>query len=298
MGRLHARTVHRSAERDGDCALAWIVDRHLARAAVLAREFGGEPVDSLAGLYAVDAAIVAVPTAAHVETGLALVDAGLDVLMEKPLALDSVSGERLVTRAEVLGRILQVGHVEWYNPVWREALAQAGSPRRIRVERQQPPGERGLDVDVIQDLMLHDLDWVTRALGDELEALEARGVRGAGGDLDEAEAELRLRSGCVVSLRASRVHPFRERRLAIEGSRASVAVDLLAGGSPDPGGFGLDPLGRQWRDFVAAVATRKSPVNDGRVGLAALQLVERVRARIATASSSEGVGEDDSPFGG
>lgn len=297
MGRLHARTVHRSAERYGDCVLAWIVDRHLARASALADEFGGEPVDTLARLRDVDAAIVAVPTAAHVETGLALVDAGLDVLIEKPLALDAASGERLVARAETTGRILQIGHVEWYNPVWREALARAGRPRRLRVERLQPPSERGLDVDVVQDLMLHDLDWVMRALGDDLESFEARGVRSRRGEFDEAQVELRLRSGCLVSLRASRVHPVRERRLVIEGSDACVCVDLLAGGGPGREVGGLDPLGLQWRDFVVAVVTRKAPVNDGRVALSALRLVERVRVRIA-AVESERVGEDDSPLGG
>ncbi|MEZ4333476.1 MAG: Gfo/Idh/MocA family oxidoreductase [Myxococcota bacterium] len=297
MGRLHARTVRRSAERDGDCELVCIVDRHLARAAALAETFGGRSVDTLADLRDVDAAVVAVPTAGHVETGLALVESGLDVLMEKPLALDARSGERLVTRAEAMNRILQVGHVEWYNPVWRDALARAGRPRRVRVERLQPPSERGLDVDVIQDLMLHDLDWVTRALGDELETFSARGIAGRGGDLDEADVELRLRSGCVASLRASRVHAVRERWLAIEGCEASVRVDLLAAIAPGREPTGLDPLGRQWRDFVSAVAMRKPPVNDGRIGLAALRLVERIRGRIG-AAGAEGEGGDDSPLGG
>jgi predicted dehydrogenase len=297
MGRLHARTVRRSASRDGDCELVCIVDRHLARAAALADAFGGAPMDTLADLRDVDAAIVAVPTAGHVETGLALLEAGLDLLIEKPLALDARSGERLVTRAEAMERILQVGHVEWYNPAWREALRRAGRPRRVRVERLQPPSERGLDVDVIQDLMLHDLDWVMRALGDDLEAFSARGFAGPGGALDEAEVELRLRSGCVATLRASRVHAVRERWLAIEGSEASVRVDLLAPIAPGGDSAELDPLGRQWRDFVAAVVTRKPPVNDARVGLTALRLVERVRARIG-AAGAEGEGGDDSPFRG
>jgi predicted dehydrogenase len=305
MGRLHARAVARSQALDGDCTLALIVDRHLARAAGLTAEFGGEAADDLDRLVDVDAAIVAVPTAAHVETALRVIEAGRDVLVEKPLAVDVAQGERLVARALALGRILQVGHVEWYNPLWRRALAQAGVPKRIRVDRLHPPIERGLDIDVVQDLMLHDLDWVTRCLGDEIETFEARGTGRHPGELDSARVDLHFRSGCIASLRASRVHAARERRLEIEGSRGRVVVDLLAGASSRPAeaegadisAGSLDPLGRQWRAFVEAVGSRKPPENDGRVGLDALRWVERVRARIGLAGAGA-IGEDDSHFGG
>ncbi|MFO0689264.1 MAG: Gfo/Idh/MocA family oxidoreductase [Myxococcota bacterium] len=292
MGRLHARTVARSAERDGDCVLAQVVDRHLARAAALAAEFGGEAVDDLRRLDEVDAAIVAVPTAAHVEIALAVVEAGRDVLVEKPLALDVARGEVLVARSEALGRILQVGHVEWYNPRWREALARAGVPRRIRVERLHPASERGLDVDVVQDLMLHDLDWVIRAVGEEVVSLAARGATGATGALDVASVELRFRSGCIASLHASRIHARRVRRLEVEGSHGKVEVDLLAPGGPDGASGALDPLAIQWRRFVEAVSKHARPENDGRVGLAALRFVERVRAQIR-AAGAEAIGADD-----
>lgn len=297
MGRLHARTVAQSAARDGDCALALIVDRHCARAAALAAEFGGEAVDDLCRLADVDVAIVAVPTAAHVETALAVVEAGRDVLVEKPLALDVVRGEPLVARAEALGRILQVGHVEWYNPHWRAALARAGRPRRIEVRRLQPPSGRGLDIDVVQDLMLHDLDWVTRSVGGEVESFDARGAGRRGGALDVASVELRFRSGCVASLRASRVHSTRLRRLEIEGHLGRVEVDLLAASPSEGEAARLDPLALQWRRFVEAVSKRERPDNDGRVGLAALGWVERVRARIRAVGAGE-IGEDDSLVGG
>ncbi|MBK7948682.1 MAG: Gfo/Idh/MocA family oxidoreductase [Deltaproteobacteria bacterium] len=297
MGRLHARTVAQSAARDGDCRLALVVDRHRARAAALVAEFGGEAVDDLRRVGDVDVAIVAVPTAAHVETALAVVEAGRDVLVEKPLALDAAHGEPLVARAEALGRILQVGHVEWYNPRWRAALARAGMPRRIRVERLHPASERGLDVDVVQDLMLHDLDWVTRGLREEVESFDARGQARRGGALDVASVELRFRSGCVASLRASRVHGTRLRRLEIEGDRERVAVDLLEPVPSDGVAEPLDPLAIQWRRFVEAVSKRERPENDGRVGLAALVWVERVRARIRAVGAGE-IGADDSLVGG
>lgn len=297
MGRLHARTVARSAARDGACVLTAIVDRHRARAASLAAEFGGEAVDALARLREVDVAIVAVPTGAHVDTALRLLEAGLDVLVEKPLALDVARGEPLVVRAEALGRILQVGHVEWYNPLWRDALERAGRPSAIRVERLQPASERGLDVDVVQDLMLHDLDWVTRSLAEEVVSFEARGASRDGGALDVARAELRFRSGCVASLRASRVHATRRRWLAIEGSRARVEVDLLVASPAVSDPASLDPLAIQWRGFVEAVSKRTRPENDGRVGLAALDWVERVRERIRASGTGE-IGADDSLLGG
>lgn len=293
MGRLHARTVARSAALDRDCALAAIVDRHALRANHLALEYGVAALDDLRRLREVDAAIVAVPTTAHVETALVLVEAGLDVLVEKPLANALPEGIRLVERAEALGRILQVGHVEWYNPLWSEALARAGEPRTIRVRRLQPRAARGLDIDVVQDLMLHDLDWVTRALGGEITSCEASGRSRGGSGLDEAEVELRFRSGCVVRLEASRIHARRERRIEIEGSLGSERVDLIGDGeATDPPPGTLDPLGRQWRRFVEAVRSRKPPENDGRVGLEALRWVERVRSAIRSGQTGEGGGHD------
>lgn len=293
MGRLHARTVSRSAASDRDCVLAAIVDRHAVRANPLAREYGIAAVDDLRRLRDVDVAIVAVPTAAHVEAALVLVEAGLDVLVEKPLATSVADGARLVERADALGRILQVGHVEWYNPLWRAALARAGAPRTIRVQRLQPPGERGLDIDVVQDLMLHDLDWVTRALGGEVESFRASGRGLSESGIDEAEVVLRFRSGCVVRLEASRIHGRRERRLEIEGSLGTQQVDLLVGGDAKVSSPGaLDPLGIQWRCFVEAAQSRKPPENDGRVGLAALRWVERVRAAIRAGETGEGGGHD------
>jgi predicted dehydrogenase len=292
MGRLHARTVAASAARDGDCALVAIADRHAARASRLAAEYGVAAVEELRGLPAADAAIVAVPTAAHLETALRLAEAGLDLLVEKPLALDVGEAMALVEGVAKRGRILQVGHVEWHNPVWRAALARAGRPRRITMQRLQPATERGRDVDVIQDLMLHDLDWVTRAVGEPIETLSAAGRRGERSALDEARVVLRFRSGCVALLWASRVHESRVRSLEIEGSLGSDAVDLLA--APAQGSGGIDPLGIQWRAFVEAVLARRAPENDGRAGVEALRLVERVRGAII--ASEGGAGLDDDPL--
>lgn len=296
MGRLHARIAARTAALASELRLVAIVDRHAARAATLARELGVASCDEPGrlGALGIEAVVVAVPTAAHVETGLAVLDQGLDLLVEKPLAIDARDATRLIERADAAARILQVGHVEWYNLLWRRALDRAGRPRRISVVRLQPRSERGLDVDVVQDLMLHDLDWVIRAVGEEVEDFTARGERGPSGALDEAEVRLRFRSGCEAGIRASRVHASRERWLEVEGDRGSVATSLLAGHAERAGGRDdeLDPLALQWRAFARAVRSRKPPENDGRVGLAALAWVERVRERIRTDRAGGSGGHD------
>lgn len=295
MGRLHAATVAQSAARDGDCALVAIADRHAARAARLAGEYGVAAVEELRRLPAADAAIVAVPTAAHLETALRLAEDGLDVLVEKPLALDAAQALALVEGVAKRGRILQVGHVEWHNPLWRAALARAGRPRRIEMQRLQPASERGRDVDVVQDLMLHDLDWVTRAVGEPLASLRAAGRRGESSALDEARVVLRFASGCLARLTASRVHGSRVRALEIEGSRGTEFVDLLAAPAASAARPGeRDPLGLQWRAFVEAVRERRAPENDGWAGVEALRLVERVRAAIVAREG--GVDVDDDPL--
>lgn len=285
MGRLHARTVARRAASDRDCALVALVDHHPGRADALALEFGGRSLDEIEALGdEVDAAIVCVPTSAHLLVAAPLLELGLDLFVEKPLAEDVEAGRRLADLAREEARILQVGHVEWYNPAWRRALAAAAETDSIEVERMQPRSPRGLDLDVVQDLMIHDLDWVTRWLaeeGDELVDLEATGRCVVNDKLDEAHARLRFRSGRVVDLRASRVHAERRRCLRIESSRGVTTADLLLSNATTP-----DALGVQWAQFLDCVRSRKRPDTDAEDGVRALQLVERVRAAIGAARGS------------
>jgi predicted dehydrogenase len=170
-----------------------------------------------------------------------------------------------------------------------------------------PPSDRGLDIDVVQDFMLHDLDWVTRLLGEEVVELEARGRCVMNDKLDEAEANLRFSSGCRASLRVSRVHSERHRSVCIEGSEGTATADLLqragAGAGVGEGPLrdpGMDPLEAQWADFLASLRSRKNPTTDAAAGVAALEIVDRVRASIAAATAT-GAGrldrEDDSTLG-
>lgn len=295
MGCLHARTVRRLADRGHPCQLVRVYDRHVGRAEVLAAETGAAVSNHLdAFAEQVDAVIIAVPTAAHFDLSKALLDRGLDLLVEKPLAGSVAEAESLIEAARRADRILQVGHIEWYNPSWRQAVSQVGTISRIEVDRLQPSSKRGRDVDVVQDLMLHDLDWTFRLLGGSVSNLEAWGRCVESDRLDEAEARIRFESGCVVCLRASRVHRVRRREARIKGSAGFLTADLETGGVESTDGVtscarsggGRDSLESQWLDFLEAVRSRKAPVNDGRVGVDVLRWVDRVRDLIATGTES------------
>jgi len=282
MGRLHARAVARRSAAEGDCALEWVVDRHLARGLSVSSEFGGRATDGLTEcLGHIDTAIVAVPTASHAEVVSVLLEAGIDVLVEKPMTGDVDRASGLVELARARGRVLGVGHVEWFNAGWRAALAQAGVPRVIEVERSSPPVERGLDIDVVQDFMLHDLDWVRRCIGNEIVRVNASGRRVCNEGLDEASAELEFEGGMIARLRASRVDSERRRVVRVEGSEGAVEVDLLVGVDGGTGDAvvqaGREPLDLQWADFLGACRSRLAPENAADTGVETLRLVERVR---------------------
>jgi predicted dehydrogenase len=301
MGGLHARTVRRLADRGSGFRLVRVLDRHRGRAEALATAFDAEAsldVDEFS--KHVDVAIVAVPTGAHCDLAISLIERGLDVLIEKPLAANIAEGEAIVSAARAAGSILQVGHVEWYNPAWRSAATRAGELRRIEVDRFQPPSLRGRDIDVVQDLMLHDLDWTTRLIDAELLDVKARGLRVEGARLEEVEAQLLFEGGCVVELRSSRLHSERRREARFDGIAGSTAVNLevdrdvrMESCSREfDADSGNDPLERQWLDFIASCRSRTTPVNDGRVGVDALLLIDRVRDAAACEDGSSNLDDD------
>ena len=290
MGRLHARTVSRVATAEGRCVLASVVDRHSGRAKAVAEEFGSSASTDLATvLPEVDAVLVCVPTGEHFGLAKFLLEQDRDLLVEKPLAASVAEGKHLAELAKGRGCILQVGHIEWYNQGWRDAIDLVGAPETIDVERMNPASDRGLELDVVQDFMLHDLDWVTRLLGEEIVELKAQGRCVLHDKLDEAEVELEFRSGCRVRLRASRVYEVRRRIVRISGSNGSATGDLLTRrleGVSGAAGQGPDPLESQLRDFLDAIRSRENPDADAAVGVAALEIVERVRDAIERGSRS------------
>ncbi len=281
MGQLHAQKIARVVAVGDPSEITAIVDHHAIRAGKVAQTSGGVVMADLDAAFAsADVAVIAVPTASHGVVAERALDAGLDVLVEKPMASEVGEAESLIAHASAQGRILQVGHVEWYNSAWRAAAARAGIPRRIEVDRMTPSNARGLDLDVVQDLMLHDLDWVTRFVGEEVVGMSAEGACVESPRLDVAAVQLEFASGCIATLRASRVHSGRRRRVRIVGDESTQTADLLQPAGPDP-------LEQQWAAFLSAVRTRAVPENSGEVGLAALRWVERVRAEIASAGGAD-----------
>ena len=249
---------------------------------------------------AVDCASVAVPTAAHAAVGLDLLAAGVDVLVEKPLASTMREGEALVRAAARGRRILQVGHLERFNPALRAAAAIVTEPRFLECHRLAPFVDRGTDVDVIRDLMIHDLDVIQSFVGGEVENVEAVGVPVLTTRVDIANARLRFANGCIANVTASRVSLKRERILRLFQPDAYVAIDYdqrrvrivrrVPASAPDAlpsiaaeehdAGQG-DPLRDEIAAFVAAVTSRTTPVVSGPDGLRALELAERIAASIA-----------------
>ena len=293
LGRKHARIA---AQTPG-LALVGVHDRHPGRAEEVAREAGlavlGSPEEVAARAEAV---VLATPTATHAELAEYFLGRGVDVLVETPIASSLAAAEALVALARRHGRVLEVGHVERYNPAVAAVLDRVTGPLFIEGHRLGAPTERSLDIDVVLDLMIHDLQIVA-----ELVRRPAREVRAAGmpvlsARVDIANARIEFEGGCVANLTASRVstEPMRKlrifapplycsidmrarsvtaHRLVREGARAAVV--------PEP--FAIeagDSLARELADFAGAVRERRDPVVTGEVGRDALALAERVVAAI------------------
>lgn len=296
LGRYHA---DKYAALPG-VRLVGVVDRDPARAREVADALG-VPVfaDHHALVGKIDCASVAVPTAAHAAVGLELLAAGIDVLIEKPLASTAAEGTALVRAADAAGRILQVGHLERFNPALRAAAAVITEPRFLECHRLAPFVDRGTDVDVIRDLMIHDLDVIQSFIPAEVESVEAVGVPVLTPRVDIANARLRFANGCIANVTASRVSMKRERILRLFQPDAYVAIDydqrrvrIIRRGAPvtpdalpnitaeeHDAGQG-DPLRDEIAAFVEAVAHRTTPLVSGREGLRALELAERIAATI------------------
>jgi predicted dehydrogenase len=296
LGRYHA---DKYAALPG-VRLVGIVDRDPARAREVADALG-VPVfpDHHALVGKIDCASLAVPTAAHAAVALELLAAGIDVLIEKPLASTAAEGAALVRAADAAGRILQVGHLERFNPALRAAAAVITEPRFLECHRLAPFVDRGTDVDVIRDLMIHDLDVIQSFIPAEVESVEAVGVPVLTPRVDIANARLRFANGCIANVTASRVSMKRERMLRLFQPDAYVAIDydqrrvrIIRRGEPTTpdalpnitaeehdAGQG-DPLRDEIAAFVEAVAHRTTPLVGGREGLRALELAERIAAAI------------------
>jgi predicted dehydrogenase len=301
MGRYHAQKL-RALEPSGEARLAGVHDADPERAEQLARTCEAPVLGSLdAVIAAADAACVAVPTLAHAEVGLRLLRAGVDLLMEKPLAASREEARALIDAAAAGGRVLQCGHVERWSRALRRVLPLIQRPRFIEAHRMGPYPARATDVGVVLDLMIHDLDIVQRLAGSEVEHAEAVGVPVLSRTEDIANARVRFRNGCVLNLTASRVSVEPMRKIRLFQSDAYVSIDLLHNritvmrreGEPGVGALPKihaesveidegDALLEQDRAFARAVRERSSPEVDGEEGYRALDLALRIQASMPT----------------
>ena len=294
FGRNHIR-VWRELE---GAELAGIVDTNAERARQVAAEFGTEVIRDLNALAAagVHAASVAVPTKEHARVGCRLLDSGIDVLVEKPMATSLEEADRLIASAQRSGRILQIGHVERFNPAVAAAQKIVSNPMFFEVHRLGVFTPRSLDIDVVYDVMIHDLDILLALVDAPVVDLKAVGIPVITDKVDIAHARIEFQTGAVANVTASRVSTERVRKMRFFQEHEYISLDFarqdalrirVQPGSPQPG-IGFDklpatpeePLRAELRAFLESVRTRKPPVVDGAAGRRNLELADRVMAGI------------------
>jgi predicted dehydrogenase len=285
--------------------LAGVYDVDTARAGEVAARHGSRAYAHLRELLPeVDAVSVAVPTVDHLRVARAALDAGKDVLVEKPMATTLAEADEMIALAEARSAVLQVGHIERFNPAV-EVLRRVPKPRFVEVHRLGSFSPRSLDIDVVLDLMIHDLDLVLSLDGTEAVQVDAVGVPVLTSRVDIANARLRFASGLIANLTASRVSQDRVRKFRIFAPRTYVSADLATReaqvyhlGEPREDGRPeiqleqsqaadvpeSEPLRRQLESFVQAVRQRTAPVVSGRDGRRALALALEILARIYEAN--------------
>jgi len=303
LGFHHARLLRRMS----GVAFAGIYDKNPARAAAVAAELETVAHPALTALLErVDAVTVAVPTPVHAEVGIAVLERGIALLMEKPLADTVAAAEQLVRRAVARGAVLQVGHVERFNRAVRAAAPYLDEPRFLQIDRLAPFQPRGTDVAVILDLMIHDLDLVLELVRAPATDVRATGVAILTPHVDIVNARIEFANGAIANLTASRVSRERTRKLRIFQPTGYCSLDL-AQGSGDffrlkPGWQGLgattleqivdhvrleapeaEPLKLELESFVRAVRGEEDVVVSGAAGAQALALAFRVAAAVQAA---------------
>lgn len=299
VGYLGAFHAEKYAGLD-DVDLIAVVDTDRARAhAIASRWHTAAATDYRALFDRVDCVSLAVPTPLHAALAQEFLAHGIDVLVEKPMTETVTDGRALVELAERCGRILQVGHLERFNPAIRALAGIITQPRFIECHRLAPFVERGTDVDVILDLMIHDLDVILSLVQADVQSVEAVGVPVLSESTDIANARLRFTNGCIANITASRVAMKRERKIRLFQSDTYVSVDYgekhvrVCRRQPAAGGPTItveehalgegDALFDEIEHFVHAVRTRQPALVDGRTALRALEVAEVIRRNLETA---------------
>jgi len=286
FGHNHARVYQQLAEEGKPVRLVGVVDSDPARADTVAQEFGSRGFGSVEQLLAtqseVSAASVAVPTVSHLEVARALMKAGVDVLIEKPLTTSLAEADELVATAARTKRVAQAGHLERFNPAVRATLPLITQPMFFEIHRLSVFTPRSLDVDVVLDLMIHDLDVVLSFVNSPLRDIRAVGLPILSDKVDIANVRLEFESGCVANLTASRVSTERVRKLRFFQPKQYISLDygrqdVIVFSVGDPAAKGVpsanpqikmfnppitaeEPLHAEISAFLDSVRTRSTPV--------------------------------------
>ena len=290
LGKHHARIL---STLDG-VALTAVVDKIPERAAEIAASASTTAVtDSREILDSVDAVTIAVPTELHREIAMPFLERGISVLVEKPMARSLAEADEMIAAAAASGATLAVGHTERYNPAVAAVLPLVTSPRFIEVHRLGVFPDRSLDIDVVFDLMIHDLDVILSLVRSEVISVEAVGVPVLTPRYDIANARLRFATGCIANVTASRISKDRVRKIRFFQPDAYISIDYAAqevegwrlvkrdGAKPAIQGGALpverdEPLRLELADFARAVRERSAPRVDGAAGRRALALATTI----------------------
>lgn len=296
LGRHHARILSTLP----DVELVGVADSDAGRAAAIASQYGGVArEDARTFLDGVDAAVVAVPTEAHLEVAMPFLERGVPVLVEKPLAASLAEADLIIGAAARSRATLAVGHTERHNPAVKAARLLIDRPRFIEAHRLGTFPERSLDIDVVFDVMIHDLDVVASLVGTEVVSLEAVGVAVLTGRVDIANVRLRFSNGCIANLTASRISKDRVRKIRFFQQDAYISIDYasqeveqycLTRGPDGRRAIGggrravdhEEPLKLEIEDFLRAVRSGEPPLVTGADGRRALALATEITARMAT----------------
>ncbi len=292
LGRFHAQKYAALP----DVTLVGVVDVDQARATDIAEECGTQAFADYHNLFdKVDCVSIVVPTQFHHVVALDFLQHGIDALVEKPLTATGAEGRELVEAAARHNRILQVGHLERFNPALRSLAGILTAPRFIECQRVAPFVERGTDVDVVRDLMIHDLDVILSLVRSPVTSMEAFGVPVLTKEPDIANARLRFASGCIANITASRVALKRERKMRLFQPDTYIVVDYgekrirICRRDPTPAVGSLpnitfeerevsgeDALEEEIRAFLRSVRNRSEPIVSGLAGLQALEVAEQI----------------------
>jgi len=296
LGRFHAQKY---AQIPG-CELVGVVDGREAVRNAVATEVASRPFGDYRELLGkVDAVSVVTPTPAHFEIAEAFLSAGAHVLVEKPITETPEQARKLIELAAGRKRILQVGHLERFNSAILAAEPHISTPRFMECLRMAPYKERGTDVNVVLDLMIHDIDLVQSLAGSQIVSIDAIGTPVFSGEIDIANARIRFANGCVANTTASRVSMKAERKLRIFEDAAYISLDLQQkiltlirkrNAPPQPGQLPVsieeanleqgDALKSEIESFLDCIRNDRRPIVSGEDGLRALETAIRITEQV------------------